>query len=99
MHNLNFVIKLYLFKKGDVAQLGERRVRNAEIAGSNPVVSIEKGTGQYWSVSFVCLLPHHFQTSGTISASRLAVKCMMDAGKMLPVRYTAPASTVPRSAA
>ena len=26
-------------KYGDVAQLGERSVRNAEVAGSNPVVS------------------------------------------------------------
>ena len=30
----------YKNKTGGVAQLGERRVRNAKVAGSNPVVSI-----------------------------------------------------------
>ena len=34
---------------GDVAQLGERRVRNAEVTGSNPVIStISKGAWRHF---------------------------------------------------
>jgi hypothetical protein len=29
---------------GDVAQLGERSVRNAEAVGSNPIISTKKNT-------------------------------------------------------
>ena len=41
---------------GDVAQLGERRVRNAKVVGSNPIVSIyvshaEHATCVYLSAS------------------------------------------------
>ena len=35
--------KAYLeLGKGDVAQLGERGVRNAEVVGSNPIVSTKE---------------------------------------------------------
>lgn len=38
----NFSHLCYNITHGDMAQLGERCVRNAETAGSNPVVSIIK---------------------------------------------------------
>ena len=36
---VSFFVRLSSLQSGDVAQLGERSVRNAEAVGSNPIIS------------------------------------------------------------
>ena len=46
--------------EGDVAQLGERSVRNAEVVGSNPIVSTNDFKGLAFKASSFLLLGQRF---------------------------------------
>src|SRR5438093_13270144 len=41
---------------GDVAQLGERRTRTAEVVGSNPIVSTKIGAGRLWDLAPIVVI-------------------------------------------
>jgi hypothetical protein len=70
---------------GDIAQLGERRVRIAEVGGSNPPIST-KGYNRYNRL----LLPHRICLRGPVIHSKLAHAG--PEGKSVPVYYAKPGS-------
>src|SRR5438105_12029033 len=68
---------LYFCPSGDVAQLGERGVRNAEVEGSIPFVSTIDTPGRRLFVGFVFSLVRHLASRCRVPVTASARQCAL----------------------